>query len=356
MKRGAFCAPCGRVRWCPMRRLPLPLLGALVAFLAGGAPAAAQDQRRIPPGVSAGGVDLSGLTVDEAAAKLEATLGPQLRKDLVFGVAGRPWRLSMVDAKLKFDPLLTAKRAARAVPPAAPPADPSDAVGGVTAVPLALSHSRLAVRAFVAHVDRRIALAPRNATVRIGIRRLTIRRSRRGHDLDPAAAAKKIDAALDDAAAPRVLHQRVRRLRPKITADDLYRMYSTVVTIDRTTFTLRLFKRLRLAKSYKIAIGVAGLETPGGRYRVLDKQVDPVWHVPDKPWAGSLAGQTIPGGAPNNALRARWLGLGNGVGIHGTSEDWSIGTRASHGCIRMHVWDVKQLYPRVPVGAPVVIR
>ena len=44
------------------------------------------------------------------------------------------------------------------------------------------------------------------------------------------------------------------------------------------------------------------------------------------------------------------MGIANGVGIHGTGEDWSIGSRASHGCIRMHVWDVKDLYPRVPVG------
>ena len=55
-------------------------------------------------------------------------------------------------------------------------------------------------------------------------------------------------------------------------------------------------------------------------------------------------GQVIPGGAPNNPLKARWLGIYNGVGIHGTAEGWSIGTRASHGCIRMHVADVVALY------------
>jgi lipoprotein-anchoring transpeptidase ErfK/SrfK len=50
------------------------------------------------------------------------------------------------------------------------------------------------------------------------------------------------------------------------------------------------------------------------------------------------------------------MGLADGVGIHGTSEDWSIGSDASHGCIRMHVWDVKELYARVSVGTPVLIR
>jgi lipoprotein-anchoring transpeptidase ErfK/SrfK len=78
--------------------------------------------------------------------------------------------------------------------------------------------------------------------------------------------------------------------------------------------------------------------------------------VPRSPWAGSLAGQTIPPGSPDNPLKARWLGITSGVGIHGTAEDWSIGQRASHGCIRMHVSDVVDLYPRVPVGTPVLIR
>ena len=74
--------------------------------------------------------------------------------------------------------------------------------------------------------------------------------------------------------------------------------------------------------------------------------------MPQQCVAGSLAGQVIPGGAANNPLRARWLGIANGVGIHGTAEDWSIGTRASHGCIRMHVADVIDLYRRVRSARP----
>ena len=50
------------------------------------------------------------------------------------------------------------------------------------------------------------------------------------------------------------------------------------------------------------------------------------------------------------------MGLAGGVGIHGTGEDYSIGSRASHGCIRMHVADVKDLFRRVPVGTPVLIK
>jgi lipoprotein-anchoring transpeptidase ErfK/SrfK len=49
------------------------------------------------------------------------------------------------------------------------------------------------------------------------------------------------------------------------------------------------------------------------------------------------------------------MGIYNGAGIHGTSDIGSLGTAASHGCIRMAVPDVIDLYDRVDVGTPVYI-
>ena len=66
--------------------------------------------------------------------------------------------------------------------------------------------------------------------------------------------------------------------------------------------------------------------------------------------------EVVPGGSAENPLKARWLGIVNGVGIHGTDATWSLGSAASHGCIRMSVPDVKRLYPQVPVGALVMIK
>ena len=42
--------------------------------------------------------------------------------------------------------------------------------------------------------------------------------------------------------------------------------------------------------------------------------------------------------------------------IHGTDAIWSLGTRGSHGCVRLSVSDVKRLHARVPVGSLVMIR
>src|SRR3712207_5277521 len=85
------------------------------------------------------------------------------------------------------------------------------------------------------------------------------------------------------------------------------------------------------------------------------KAVNPAWNVPNSAWAGELAGRVIPGGVPENPLKARWLGIYDGAGIHGTDAVGSIGTNASHGCIRMLIPDVVELYDKVPVGAPVYI-
>jgi lipoprotein-anchoring transpeptidase ErfK/SrfK len=152
-----------------------------------------------------------------------------------------------------------------------------------------------------------------------------------------------------------VIRPKRKVVRPRVDLDDLKRVYGTVITIDRANFRLRLFKRLRFSKSYGVAVGQPGFPTPTGRFSISNKAVNPVWNAPNKPWAGAFANESVPGGSPLNPLKARWMGIANGVGIHGTGMPWSIGTAASHGCIRMTVPDVIDLYPRVPVGTSVLI-
>ncbi|HKE77883.1 MAG TPA: L,D-transpeptidase family protein [Solirubrobacteraceae bacterium] len=322
-----------------MRRL---LAVSLLLTLLYAVPSGAQVTH-IRPGMTAGGVDLSGLTVPEATAKLNAELSPRLAPDLLIGVAGKPWTLKMADAKLKFDAERTAKRALYAKK-------------GVTQVAPAVSHSRLAVKAFAESIAKQVGKPARDARIKITLRHIYRERSRPGRGLDVDTARKLIDAAIDNPAAPRVLHQPLTRMRAKINVNDLQRVYNTVITIDRANFKLRLFKGLKFRKSYGVAVGQPAYPTPTGRFSITSKQVNPVWSVPNSPWAGELQGTTVEGGSAANPLKARWMGIANGVGIHGTGEDWSIGTRASHGCIRMHVPDVIDLFNRVPVGTPVLIQ
>lgn len=322
------------------------LAAALLGPAGGTAGATPPDSRVIPAGVSAGGIDISNLTVDAAAQKLQATAGSAVGPTILIGVGGRLFRLAPAQAAAQLDGLTTAKRALSAA---------ERTPGQPVSVPLALTHSHAAVVRFVGSIGQRVDAPARNATMQITLTHIYLRRSRPGHHVDQPALVRQLDTLLDNPAQPRVLHLRVVKTRPAINANRLIQLNSTVVTIDRAHFKLRLFKFLRVVSTYGIAVGRSGLETPTGIYHVQEREVNPSWHVPNAPWAGALAGQTIPPG-PNDPIVARWLGLGGGVGIHGTNEPFSIGSAASHGCIRMLVPDVINLYPRVPMGTTVFIR
>lgn len=126
------------------------------------------------------------------------------------------------------------------------------------------------------------------------------------------------------------------------------------IVVTLSDFTLRLIRGGKVVKTYKIATGQPGHETPTGEYRVIEKQMNPTWFPPDSPWAAGLG--PIPPG-PGNPLGTRWIGTSApAIGIHGTYADGSIGTRASHGCMRMHIPDVEALYDEVSVGTPVIIK
>jgi lipoprotein-anchoring transpeptidase ErfK/SrfK len=49
------------------------------------------------------------------------------------------------------------------------------------------------------------------------------------------------------------------------------------------------------------------------------------------------------------------LNLGDGYALHGTDVPSSIGSAASHGCVRLRNEDIETLYRIVPVGTPVYI-
>ncbi|HTN23346.1 MAG TPA: L,D-transpeptidase family protein [Solirubrobacteraceae bacterium] len=299
---------------------------------------------RIAGGVTAAGVDLAGLTVDEAAQRLQGSFGPRLGEDVIAQAADITFTLKAADATVTFDTDASAKRALYAGRTAA---------GAPVDVPLAVSHDQAAVTKFADAIHKRLVRPARDAKLIIKLKKVRATHSKPGRDVDAAALAKQIGASLDDPRLTRVFKPKLVAVKPKVTPATLRN--TTVITITQSTFTLRLFKHLKVRKTYKVAVGQPAYPTPRGRFAIQDKQVNPTWSVPNSPWAGELAGTTVTGGSAANPLKARWMGIANGVGIHGTGEDGSIGSRASHGCIRMHVKDVIDLFPRVPVGTPVLI-
>jgi lipoprotein-anchoring transpeptidase ErfK/SrfK len=127
-----------------------------------------------------------------------------------------------------------------------------------------------------------------------------------------------------------------------------------VIVIHRGANRLYFYRGTRLVRIFPVATGQAIYPTPLGRFQIVVKEKNPWWYPPTQDaWARGL--KPVPPG-PGNPLGTRWMGLSApGVGIHGTSEPWSIGHSESHGCIRMQIPSAEWLYNRVRVGTPVFI-
>jgi lipoprotein-anchoring transpeptidase ErfK/SrfK len=216
-----------------------------------------------------------------------------------------------------------------------------------------VTYSRAAIDRVVRRVQRKLNRPAKSAAVDLEHGSVEPTASVTGRRVKFNTLRKDLRKALLDPKASTV-RAHVKAVAPAVTSEQLADKYPHVIIVDRRAFTLRLYDHLKLEKTYGIAVGMAGLETPAGLYNIQDKQVNPSWHVPNSAWAGDLAGQVIPPG-PQDPIKARWMGIYAGAGIHGTDEDGSIGSAASHGCIRMHIPDVIDLYDRVDVGDPVYI-
>ena len=91
--------------------------------------------------------------------------------------------------------------------------------------------------------------------------------------------------------------QAVVRTTRRDTSKELAQAYPRYIYIDRGSFTLRLYRNLKLSRSYTIAVGQAGYDTPTGLYDLQTKEVNPTWHVPDSDWAGPSPARTSAGPA-----------------------------------------------------------
>jgi lipoprotein-anchoring transpeptidase ErfK/SrfK len=336
-------------------------VAVLLAVLAGAVAAVAVFDARakshIAKGVSVGGVDVGGLTAAQARAKLHRTLLAPLGQPIVVHHGHGTWQLSADQAHISADiagmadAALERSRRGSILSRAY-----RQATGGRldAQLPAQVSFSRPAVRQLVSHVEEAVNRAPKDATVEFSGAGVAKKPSESGLAIKAQLLEDQILRAVARPGAPRSFVARTVRLHAKVTSSQLDAKYPAVIIVNRGAFKLTLYKNLKPAKSYPIAVGRQGLETPAGLYDVQGMQVNPSWHVPNSPWAGKLAGKVIPPG-PDDPIKARWIGFNGGAGIHGTDVDSSIGTAASHGCIRMHIPDVIDLYGQVSVGAPVYV-
>ena len=313
---------------------------------------------RIAPGVTIAGIDVSGLPPAQATERVQSGLVDRLERPVVVVHDKRTWRLTAREARLRTD-------VDRVVADALARSEQGGVLGrtvrrltdGRIEAQLEpdVAFSDRAVVRLVDRVRRAVGRRPKDAEMQITAAGVSAVESRRGLEVKASALHESITTALVSPTAERRIVARTRKVRPKVTTAALAARNPVVLIADRASNTLRVYRRLKLTRTYGIAAGSAEYPTPAGQFTIANKAVDPAWSVPKSDWAGDLAGQVIPGGTPDNPLKARWLGITGGVGIHGTSAEGSIGSNASHGCLRMRVADVVDLYPQVPVGASILI-
>ena len=315
------------------------------------------QEDRIAPGVRVGGVEIGGRSVDEARGVIEREVVAPLQKPVLVTYEGERFKLSPKELRRNAD---TDEALAEAVA--------KTREGGLiervsryvqgSAVNInidpRITYSGKAVDAFIDRVSEKVNRDPQNASITPSGDKLKPTPGKAGITLREDELRDAVLADLDGAGSGEPIAAEVDRVKPEISTKELAQEYPLYITVSRSEFKLRFFRNLKLAKSYTIGVGSAGYSTPAGTYSIQDKQVNPTWYVPDSDWAGELAGRTIPPG-PSNPLKARWMGIYNGVGIHGTDDTGSLGNAESHGCIRMDIPEVVELFEKIEVGTPVYI-
>jgi lipoprotein-anchoring transpeptidase ErfK/SrfK len=305
---------------------------------------------RILPGVSIEGVDVSGMTRDEATAAVQQQSRARLSSPITITAGGKRWKVSPSDLGMRS---LVSRAVDRAVAVSATLDTASrvwhrlrdDPVG--VHIPLRVHASKATVASFVQRVSDAVTVQPTPASLGVENGQVVAHRSAPGRTLDPKDSLTRILSALRASSSSVAL--KTQKVAPKVTDKNL----GTTIVIRRDVHLLYLYEGFRVVKTYPVATAAAGYETPPGSWTVVDKQENPTWTNPaPETWGAGLPASIPPG--PGNPLGTRALYLNApGIRIHGTYDVASVGTNASHGCIRMFMADIEALYPLVPIGTPV---
>jgi lipoprotein-anchoring transpeptidase ErfK/SrfK len=331
---------------------------AMLAVLGGGSAFAAYRYdataaSRILPGVSISGVDVGGLTRDQAVRAVERRADLTLGGDLTVRAAGYTWHVTPAALGMRADVEEAVDRAFALAGNLSMLSRVYHRVAGQplsASVDLGYSYDDARVEAFVAQVVGEVATRAVSAGIRLVDDQLVMRHSHPGQELRAQAAAERIRAALERQVD--LVRLPLRTVEARITDDSL----AHTIVVDISENELYLYDGFKVVKKYRVATAAEGFVTPVGTWSVVNKVENPSWTNPDPTGWGAGMPLYIPPG-PSNPLGTRALYLNApGIRIHGTTNVDSIGTYASHGCIRMLMPDVEELYPLVPIGTPVLVK
>lgn len=353
MARGTHAPPRQRHRAIAV----VAIVAGVLVLAAGGAAYAAyryEEARadRILPGVSIAGVDVGGMTKAEAVASVRQAAADALQQQIELQAGQRSWSVTLGELGQRSNAVGAVNRALAL----------NDSMGTFTRfwhrfnddpvgqeVELSFQgHTR--VDAVLARVARDVRVKPVNADITYDDGRLRFVRPKPGKELDLQEARASLRSAME--AGETSVQVPVRDVQPKVTERSMPR--TIVVRVDENK--LYLYDGFDVLRTWSVATAMPGWTTPRGDWNLYRKAVNPTWYNPALDSWGANLPAVVPGGptAPMGT-RALYITAPGLIRIHGTPADDSIGTYASHGCVRMHNNEIEQLYPMVDLGTRVII-
>jgi hypothetical protein len=247
------------------------------------------QQGKIAPGIKVGGVDIGGRSEDSARKIIKNQVVAPLKQPVVVTYQGKDYTLSAkqlhetADVNGMVQEAVDRSRQGNILDRVSRYASGGDVNADLEPQ---VGYDKSAVKDFVHRLADDINQDPVNASVVPSGERLRPEPGQAGRAVDQGRMTNAINQAARSPGRDQALPAVVTTTKPELSKKDLPQAYPRYIYIDRGGFTLRFYHHLRLKKSYTIAVGQQGLETPAGLYHVQDKQVDPSWHVPNSAWAG----------------------------------------------------------------------
>jgi lipoprotein-anchoring transpeptidase ErfK/SrfK len=336
----------------PRRRLRIALIaiGSLIVLVGVGAYLYDRaSASHLMPGTRIGGVLIGSRTTDDAEALLHERFVVPLRDPVVVSAPDFRETVSAWDLGLRLDVQdFVHDTHARQLDLSVPQRVWHRIFGDEGNVSLAPQMDEKMLAAFVERIDPIVDRPAADARLEIVGAKLNVIPHELGRDMHQDAARSAIMTGLGSG------HTRIELpvevTEPALKAD----AFSKVIIISTSANQMTFYKDGKVSKSYRVATGTGGFPTPHGQFRITAKRMNPTWVNPGSEWGKDMPPSIGPG--PNNPLGTRAMNLSaSGIRIHGTPNDASIGTNASHGCIRMHMPDAEELFDLIDVGTPVLI-
>ncbi|MGH2749772.1 MAG: L,D-transpeptidase family protein [Actinomycetota bacterium] len=306
---------------------------------------------RFLPGTSVAGLEVAGMTSDEALKAVKAEIGPQLDRKITISHHGRKWTTTPRKLGAHGNARSTVEAAMRA----------SEQTSFVDKVGMRFLDDRLdfrrevaitypgkGARALVKKIAGKVDAEPVDAAVDYSSGWVELTKERTGTTVNTDKTFKSLRKALRGGGER--VEVAYKATKPEVTRDD----FRQVLLVRHGERKLYLYEDGKISRSWTVAVGEPAYPTPTGVYSVTELRYMPTWinPAPDG-WGKDMPLEIGPG--PDNPLGVRAINWSApAIRFHGTVNLASLGTAASHGCVRMSNPDAIELYDIIEVGASIV--